>query len=883
MPKDAKKLVVLDALAYAYRSFYAIRELTHSSGKPLNAVYGFVLALQKAVKDFQPDYAVVAFDAPGPTFRDKLLKQYKAQRQPMPESLAGQLGEIQELIPLLGWNLLARPGFEADDIMATLAQAGRKEKLETILLSSDKDLLQMVGPGVRVYRENPMGGSLYGPDQVKERYGVGPALITDLLGLMGDSSDNIPGVPGVGEKTAAQLLQQHGSLEGVLKAAPKLGKPKLSESLTSHADQARASRELAVLKQDVPVPALEKLKLHEPDYAQLLPRLKALEFKKLFVEFSQRAEKSGGAQPIVEETPVVKTAAWPKVTVQEAQGTKGLSDALKKKLFNPKKPLGIVAWPEKSPHTLALAQEGKALVLRLAEGDAAWGGPLEDFSRLSLFRAKPLHLALMKEGREADFNLLDVELGSYLLNPSRPWRDLGEASTSLSLDWQDLPALHDDLAGPDAASLAAHAQALSLLAPSLEAKLKAEGLTPLYADLENPLIKVLARMERTGVRLDLKVLDDLEAQAQKTMATLKDKAFKAAGTEFNLNSPQQLADVLFTRLNLPVQRRNKTGPSTDTEVLEALAGMHELPGILLEHRGLAKLSSTYLQGLSRLVEADGRLRSSWNQAVAATGRLSSSDPNLQNIPIRTELGRQVRKAFVPGQKGDLILTADYSQIELRVLAHYTRDEALVEAFRTGEDIHARTASKVFHKPLRQVDGNMRRQAKVINFGILYGMSPFGLSRELGIPQSEARDFIDAYFAQFPKVSAFLESCKRQAREEGFVGTLMGRRRPIPEIHSANRNLREFAERTAINTPIQGSAADLIKKAMLEVDAMLAKRKARTRIILQVHDELVFDLAKEEAGWLPAEVQKLMEGTMKLEVPLKVGLGQGKNWYEAGHE
>jgi DNA polymerase-1 len=401
--------------------------------------------------------------------------------------------------------------------------------------------------------------------------------------------------------------------------------------------------------------------------------------------------------------------------------------------------------------------------------------------------------------------------------------------------------------------------------------------------LEAKLSRILAKMELAGVKLDLKVLEELEEEAQASLATLKRQAVKLAGGEFNLNSPAQLADILFNRLKLPPQRRNKTGPSTDTDVLEVLAELHPLPKLLLQYRVLAKLSNTYLQALPKLVDpVDQRLHSSWNQAVAATGRLSSSDPNLQNIPIRTDLGRRIRRAFTTEKTGDLILTADYSQVELRILAHYSRDEALLEAFREEKDIHARTAARVFGVAVSKVDEDMRRRAKVINFGILYGMSPFGLSRELDIPQPEARAFIEAYFAGFPKVRAFLESCKQQARDQGFVSTLLGRRRSIPEIHSANKNLREFAERTAVNTPIQGSAADLIKKAMLLVDALLQKKKARSRLILQVHDELVFEMAKEEASWLPGEVQKLMEGSMKLQVPLKVSLGKGRNWFEAGH-
>ena len=880
--KTKKRMVVVDGLAYAYRSFYAIRDMANSKGRSTNAIHGFLRALIKAEKDFSPDFAVVAFDAPGPTFRDKLLAQYKAQRQPMPEPLRQQLPEILALVPHCGWHLLSQPGFEADDIMATLAEMASGRGLETVLMSSDKDLLQLIRPGLRVYRESPQGGSLYGPDEVKKRFGVLPCQIPDLLALMGDASDNIPGVPGVGEKTAAELLAGHPNLEKVLASAAGVSKPKLRENLVKFADQARASRELALLVKEVPLGrALDDLRAGRPDFKALLPMLKDLELKQLWAEYAAQAGEGEAAPPAGEaKAPVPRAPRRPAPRLVSVEDEAGLLKELARG-WNPEKPAGLALYPESAPSSLVLAQGSRAL----AFPPEAWPrkakeGPAS-FRRLALFRFKPLQAALLKRGLPAPGPGMDVEIAGYLLDSNRPWRNLPEAAGALGLPQEGLESPQQESLFADPAALAARALALADMEPPLASRLEKEALDGLYRDLEAPLSAVLAGMEQRGVKLDVGVLEELEQEAQKGMRSLAAKALKAAGREFNLNSPAQLAEVLFKDLGMPPQRKTKTGYSTDNEVLEFLAPMHALPALVLEYRALAKLSGTYLQALPRMIDpADGRLHCAWNQSVAATGRLSSSDPNLQNIPIRTELGRRVRLAFVAERKGDLILSADYSQIELRLLAHFCGDEALTEAFRKGQDIHARTAARVLGVAESKVTEDMRRRAKVINFGILYGMSAFGLSRELGIPQGEARAFIQAYFAQFPKVSAYLESCKEQARAKGFVTTLLGRRRAIPEIHSANKALREFAERTAVNTPIQGSAADLIKRAMLEVEELLKAKKCRSRVLMQVHDELVFELAAEEQTWLPAAVGKAMEECVKLKIPLKVSLGTGKSWYDA---
>jgi DNA polymerase-1 len=897
-PKSAGKLVVVDGMAYAFRAFYAVPEMTDPKGQAVNAVYGFANALRRAEREFKPTLAVVAFDSPGGSFRDEMLAAYKAHRDAPPEALVSQFPLIEELAACMGWRLLKKDRFEADDIMATLARLGRKAGHDVLMMTSDKDILQLIGEGVRVYRENPKGGSLYGPDQVRERFGVGPEGVVDLLGLMGDSADNIPGVPGVGEKTAAKLLAEYGTLEKTLAAAPGI-KGKLGENLRNFAQQALLSRRLAELKDDVPLGVgMKDLVFKGPDFATLLPFLKRFELRSLLADYTQRAGAGAASAAAKAETPArggaegaegaagkpapakasgAKTAALKTLTVRPSAA------ALKNAGIDPKKLCGAALAPEAAPgepapKRVVLAQGGAAVAFD-CDG---WPALREAFAWLSepaLFQSKELQRCLLLEGLEPLEGVLDLGLAAWLVNSVRESRDLAEAAALLGVE-ADLPPPQAGLFEASDSDLRKTAGALEAVGRALHARFKDEGMDALYDDLEGPLVAVLAEMENTGVRIDSAVLDGLDHEAQKEMQALKAKALKAAGRDFNLNSPSQLAEVLFKDLGLEAQRKTKTGYSTDNEVLEALAEEHELPGLILEYRQLAKLSGTYLQALPKLVAQDGRVHSTWNQNATATGRLSSTDPNLQNIPVRSELGRRIRKAFVASKRGDLILAADYSQIELRVLAHYCGDPLLKAAFSAGRDIHTETAARMHHVEPAKVTPAMRARAKVINFGVLYGMGAFRISREFGTSVKEAKAFLESYFGQFPTVRAFLEDCKRETRERGYASTLLGRRRPIPEINSANRVVREHGERIATNLPIQGSAADLIKKAMLDVDRLLKKRKARTRLLMQVHDELVFELAKEEAESLPPLIQKAMEGAMRLDVPLVVDMGMGRNWDDA---
>lgn len=889
MPEKKKTLLILDGMAYAFRAFYAVPEMSNSQGQATNALYGFANALRRAEKSFKPDVAVVAYDSPGGSFRDEMLKEYKGHRDAPPEALVSQFPLIEQLAALMGWPLLKQARMEADDIMATLTKQGRKAGFDVVLMTSDKDILQLVGPGVRVYRENPKGASLYGPDEVKERYGIAPEQIVDLLGLMGDSADNIPGVPGVGEKTAAKLLQEHGNMEKVLKAVPKMKPGKLAENLRAFAEQARLSRRLAELKDDVVLEGgLKAWAYQGPDYAALLPFLKKYELKGLLADYGQKAATQGvDATQALEaaEPKAVKAAKAAKKMALRIVALKGVVNAaaLKRAGLDLTKPCGLALHPAPQSggapvERMALAQ-GDLRVLAPVTGPEALLTALSPLESLRLFDSKPLQRVLLEAGLEPLDGVLDLVVGAWLLNSTREPRDLGEAASALGLT-VDLPAPQADLFSVGDDDLMKVAAAAEAVGAALEPKLKAEKMLPLYRDLEGPLIPVLAGMERDGIKVDLSILSDLEKQAQTQMKALHKKAIKAAGREFNLSSPSQLAEVLFKDLGLPAQKKTKTGQSTDSDVLEALAELHPLPGLILDYRQLSKLSGTYLQALPRLVGEDGRIHSHWNQHSTATGRLSSTDPNLQNIPVRTELGREIRKAFVPAKRGDLILAADYSQIELRVLAHYCGDPVLKQAFITGRDIHTETAARMHHVKPEAVTSEMRSRAKVINFGILYGMGAFRISREFGVPVREAKAFLDDYFAQFPTVREYLERCKEETRDKGYASTLLQRRRMIPEINSANRVLREQGERIATNLPIQGSAADMIKLAMLAVATLLKKKKARTRMMLQVHDELVFELAKEEAESLPPLIQKAMEGAMKLDVPIQVAMGMGRSWADA---
>ena len=887
------RLFLIDGSALAYRAHFAFirNPLRDSRGRVTSAVFGFARALFKLFDDEKPEHWVVVFDTATPTFRHVSYAEYKAQREEMPEDLSLQMQDIHRLVEAMGIPLLACPGFEADDVMATLARQARAEGVLTIFVTGDKDLMQLVGDDVRMLVPGRAGESPTWIDagQVRERFGVGPERIVDLLALMGDSSDNIPGISGIGEKTAAKLLQKYGDLESVLERGPREESGALAEKIGRGGDAARMSRDLATLRFDAPAAFdSEALRAKPPETLELLAFLKEMEFHSLIE-----------TRPFAKAPPGARYA-----TVQSLEALEEVAARLRAS--------GRFAVDTETTDQRPMFARLVGLSFSDAEGEGWYvpvghregpNLPLEEVrGRLRPLLADP---SLERIGQNAKYDAIvlaragfdpgafrfDTMLASYLLDPSR--RHNLDAMALDHLDFRKIPTSSllgaarakrtmDEVPVADVAAYACEDADVTLrLMRRFEPALETRGVAALFRDIEMPLLGLLTRMELTGVAIDAPFLERLSVEIGREMVRLADHLYELAGCEFNLNSTQQLGEILFRRLGLRGRKRTKLGFSTDAEVLEELAEQHELPREMLRYRELAKLKSTYADALPRLVHPEtDRLHACWNQAVAETGRLSSSDPNLQNIPIRTALGNRVREAFVPGPPGWVLLSADYSQIELRILAHLSRDPSLVEAFERGVDVHALTASRLFDTPLERLDEAMRGRAKVVNFGVLYGMGPQRLGREFGLSVADARRFIDEYFAKMPGVKLYLERGLEEARERGYVTSLLGRRRYVPDIASASGGRRSLSERIVANTPIQGSAADIIKIAMVRLDESLARQGLAARIILQVHDELVLELPSEEVGTVAPLVVETMENAFPLTVPLRVRVGTGANWKEA---
>jgi DNA polymerase-1 len=786
--------------------------------------------------------------------------------------------------------VLEKEGYEADDLIATLARKLERKGIETIIVSGDKDLMQLISSHVTMY--DPMKDKTFQVAQVKERFGVAPDKVVEVMGLMGDTSDNIPGVPGIGPKTAGQLIEEFGSIEELLKNIDKVKNAKVRTSLDRHAEQARLSRELATLDSDAPLDwTLENLKRGEPDRKTLQEIFKEMEFSKLLKDFSLRPDHREDDYRLItgrgELEALVRNLRRAGVFAVDLESTSiepmraeivGLSFS-----FQPHQAFYL---PVGHTYERAPEQLSREEVLRILR-------PLLENPDLKKYgqNIKYDYILLAKSGVRLKGIAGDNMIASYLLNPSKHRHSLEELSREY-LDRQIIT--YEDVAGAGAKAIpfsqvkvemacrysCEDADLTLILANLLIPKIEADGFAELFSRVELPLIEVLAEMEMNGVKLDLPLLAVMSGEFEKQMDKISEEVYDLAGGEFNINSPQQLGKVLFEKLKLPGGKRTKTGYSTDVEVLTELAKDFPLPAKVLEYRSLSKLKSTYVDALSQLVNpGTGRVHTSFNQTVTATGRLSSSDPNLQNIPIRSPEGRRIREAFIP-EEGSLILSADYSQIELRILAHLSCDTFLIETFQRGEDVHAATASEIFHVPPERVTPEMRRLAKVINFGIIYGMSAFGLAKELSIPPSVAQAYIANYFQKYHEVRDYIDQSLEQARERGYVTTLMNRRRYLPDIKNSNRSVRQFAERIAINAPIQGTAADLIKVAMINIHRRLAEEGHKTKLILQIHDELVFEVPQGELEEIKALVKEEMEGVVKLYIPLKVDIGVGKNWAEA---
>ena len=872
LPAERGPLFLLDGNNMAYRAFFALpQEISTSDGLPTNALYGFCAMVIKILAEYRPGAVIVAWDSPEKTFRHDEFEDYKAQRKPMPDLLSQQWPFLPQLSEAFGFVNLAVPGFEADDILATLARQAEAEGRQTFIVTGDRDAMQLAGRNVSIMA-NTRGVTevkIYDPAAVEERFGVPPRLIPDLIGLKGDTSDNIPGVPGIGEKTAAQLLQQFGDLDGVLSHIDQVAGPKRQELLRQNREVALMSRRLACLEHDAPI---------DMHTAELLPhQLQREKLEELFerLQFHTLLERVAALQPVPAASPGERAGS----PLPAALALPATEEAARR-LFDWSRPVGVAAdaeavWLAQAPAAGRKAGEEdyrEFTLVRVGEADTEssfLAALLESGGAVchDLKASPALHPVVRRAAH-------DTYIGAYLLAPSRKDYRLDDLARE---DGIALPECGPVQPAPAAAAAAALALPLAV---RQEKALRDQGMWGLFQDIELPLTRVLIEMESAGIFLDCYRLGEITGKIEDQMEGLEACIYELAGETFNLSSPQQLGQVLFERLGLARQRKTKTGYSTDAKTLESLREHHPIVGHLLNHRELSKLMSTYLLALPQAVDpVTGRLHTTFHQAVAATGRLSSSDPNLQNIPVRTALGAQVRQCFT-AEPGNLLVVADYSQIELHIMAHLSGEPALLEALARGEDIHCRTAAEVFGMPADQVDTVHRRYAKAVNFGIMYGISAFGLSQNLGIAREEAAAYIQRYFERLPRVKAFIEASIETARRQGYATTIFGRRRPIPELASGSFQERSLGERLAVNSVIQGSAADMIKVAMIRCYDRLSKAFPASRLVLQVHDELVFEAPRDEAYAVRDAMVEEMIGAYVMEPPIRVDAGVGPDWLAA---
>lgn len=887
------KFFILDAYSLIYQVFHAIPEMTGPDGAPTNAVFGVFRDILTIINDRKPEYLAVAFDGPGPVFRSDILPEYKAQRKPMPDELIAQLPVIRRVYEGFHVPILEFEGYEADDVIATLARRGAERDLEVFIATSDKDARQLLTDRIHIY--NLRKKEVLDVEGLKKDWGVKPEQVVDLLALTGDAVDNVPGIPGVGLKTATSLLQQFGDLESLLAGAAKVSGKKRQENLRDHAETARRAKRLIELRDDLPLELdWNALKLKPGDVRELKTLCRECGFHRFIQELGDDPDQPeipwDYNQYVIIDTKeklnafVAEYAALDRFSVDtettsvdpHSAGLVGLSfcHAGGSGAYIPVRgPMGSRSLDQsdvveslrpilENPASEKIGQNVKFDLIVLANAGIDLAGPITD----------TMILSYLLESGERNHNLDD--LSQRLLNHKMiPISELiGKGKHEITMDLVDIRKAAD-YAVEDA-------DAAWRLEEILKAKVVEEGLWNLYAELERPLVGVLAAMERAGIAVDVDRLKRLSKEFQTRLESLETEIVKHAGGEFNIASGPQLRKILFEDLKLPVRQKTPGGePSTAQDVLEELAPLHPLPRLIIEHRGLSKLKSTYLDALPQLVHHDGRVRASFNQVVTATGRLSSSDPNLQNIPVRTEDGRQIRQAFVPGEPGWELLTADYSQIELRVLAHFSRDRALVQAFESDQDIHTVVAAKIFGVSEKDVNSERRRVAKTVNFGVIYGLSAFGLAGRLGISQTEAAAFIESYFQQYSGVDAFITRVLEEAKAKGRVETILGRRRAINGVKSTTGRSRNVVERTAINTVIQGSAADLIKRAMIDVTNAIKSHGLKARMLLQIHDELVFEAPASEIETLAPIVRKAMTEAIAFEVPIKVDIARGANWLD----
>lgn len=881
MPRDL--FLIIDGNSLAHRAYHAIPVLSTSRGIVTNAVYGFTNMLLKVLSDLKPQRVTVAFDKGKVAFRINEYNAYKAHRKATPEDLRSQFPLLKDVLRAMRIPIVEVEGFEADDIIGTMTNMAETADVESIVLSGDRDTLQLVSPLTRVMLTKKGISELeeYNEAKVMERYGILPEALIDLKGLMGDTSDNIPGVPGIGEKTALVLLKDYACLEDVIDHAGDLP-ARLRNKVTEYSDQALMSKRLATIMRSVPLDIdMEACRWLGPDYPKLLSLFSSLEFKSLVRKIMDQVN---GKDPGAKKVKARKTKPdepRPTLNTFHVDYRCVPDDASVDELLAEVEKTGRVA--------LALAGDRKEglVAAAVAAGDTVYYLPNLGETRLlgavldlcsnprvekQAHDIKNLAWLLHPHGGRLENVVFDAMIAAYLLNPASPNQSTGD----LAMD-------HLGVVLPPAGAdyLTTRAYTISRLADILTDKLIGQECMPLFQDIELPLALVLARMEIAGVAADPAILETMANELGTQVETTADQIHHLAGSQFNINSTRQLGDILFNKLGLPVIKRTKTGYSTDAEVLEELAQAHPIVAMVLEFRSLVKLKSTYVDGLRALINPDtGRLHTTFHQTVTATGRLSSAEPNLQNIPIRLEQGRRIRKVFVPRQENNLMLTADYSQIELRVLAHMAEDPILIQAFQEGQDIHTRTAAEVFGVPPEKVTRELRDRAKAVNFGIVYGISDYGLSRDIKVSRAEAKRYIDSYFQRYQGVKDYIAVTIARAKDQGYVTTLLNRRRYLPDLFSSNRITRNFGERTAMNTPIQGSAADIIKLAMVRLQRELDERKLKARMVLQVHDELIFDVPAEELTEVRDVVRRQMEHAIELRVPLVVDMKLGPNWYDA---
>jgi DNA polymerase-1 len=933
----AKRLFLLDGMALTYRAYFSMirTPLINSKGMNTSAIFGFVNALNKILQDENPDFIGVAFDTEEPTFRHKKYKEYKGTRQAMPDDLIPQIGPIKEIIGAYNIPMIELPGFEADDIIGTLVKRAEKENAWSFIVSPDKDFMQLVNKNIRIYKPSRSSGGnritdveVIGVEQVKERFGVAPEHVIEVLALIGDKVDNVPGVKGIGEKTAVALIKEFKSLENLYKNIDKITKPKLKENLLTYKKEAFLSKELVTIDTNIPLNLdFHEMTLSEKNVALLEKLFSGLGFKSLLKKL-QGTEQSINIQavsvePGEKEVEVTSEKLEDIKTFQHKYYTIKNEDELKK-LVNKLKTVDEFAFDTETTSEDPIYAELVGMSFSYNEAEAFYipilfeersdtdlfgkqvakqiksGDPIPDLDAETVVEyVKPVleNKNIKKIGQNIKYDMLvmkkygvelknigfDTMIAAYVLKPESTYKMdyLSEAY----INYKCVPI--DDLIGKGnqqitmdrvpyktASDYAAEDADVTLrLYHRLEYELKKINLDKLCSEIEFPLIEVLADMEFNGVKVEEKILQEMNVELAGIEKKLEKEIYKAAGEEFNINSPKQLSEILFNKLKLAPTRKIKTGFSTDTNVLEELSESHPIAVKLLDYRTVMKLRTTYTEGLLKIINKNtGKVHTSFNQTIAATGRLSSTNPNLQNIPIRTEIGRKLRKAFVPEKKGNILLSADYSQIELRILAHLAQDENMIKAFERKRDIHRETAARVFRVKPEQVDANMRRKAKEVNFGIIYGIQAFGLSSRLKIDQNEAREIIQAYFKEYTKINAWLENTKAFAREKGYTETLAGRRRYLPNINNKNAVVRQRDERIAINMPVQGTAADMIKIAMINIFDEFTNEKMKTKMILQVHDELVFDCDKDEVK----EAERIIENKMKHALKL----GKGENWYDA---